>query len=159
MIILDFSIFVKKIFSNNVVLWCSMIITLFLAGLPPPPCYKMLCFSWPPPPPQGHNVICEWPLLIVWKNLLLWKKILVWRTFCHSRSMYCIPLLIHGLFLVFWKEKRCILLLLFRDSVQTYSNHIQHYSKLRQKRARIPVPNFLITKTNSVITRLKWLVR
>ena len=51
--ILDFSIFVKKIFPNNVVLWCSMIITLFLAGLPPPPCYKMLCFSWPPPPLGG----------------------------------------------------------------------------------------------------------
>ena len=50
-----------KIFPNNVVLWCSMIITLFLAGLPPPPCYKMLCFSWPPPPPRGHNVIYEWP--------------------------------------------------------------------------------------------------
>ena len=61
--ILNFSIFVKKIFPNNVVLWCSMIITLFLAGLPPPPCYKMLCFSWPPPPPRGHNVIYEWPLL------------------------------------------------------------------------------------------------
>ena len=44
-------------------IWCSMIITLFLAGLPPPPCYKMLWFSWPPPPLMGHNVICEWPLI------------------------------------------------------------------------------------------------
>ena len=69
--ILDFSIFVKKIFPNNVVLWCSMIITLFLAGLPPPPCYKMLCFSWPPPPPRGHNVICEWPLVHFGQIILL----------------------------------------------------------------------------------------
>ena len=32
---------------------------------PPSPCYKMLCFSYPPPPLQGHNVILECPLTCV----------------------------------------------------------------------------------------------
>ena len=35
-----------KIFRENK----SMIITLLLVRLPPPPCYNMLCFNYPPPP-------------------------------------------------------------------------------------------------------------
>ena len=49
-----------KIFLENK----SIIITLLLVRLPPPPCYNMLCFSYPPTPPRGHNVICESPQIL-----------------------------------------------------------------------------------------------
>ena len=61
----------KKIFPNTVVLWCSMIITLFLAELPLPHVVKCYVLA-DPLPPRGHNVTCEWPILYWNFDLKCW---------------------------------------------------------------------------------------
>ena len=44
------------VFPNNVVLWCIMIITLFLVPLPPPPVIKCYVLAYPLPPSGACNM-------------------------------------------------------------------------------------------------------